>query len=73
LKHDYPESWIADFMGWSKVSKGSTFAGAPMVGIYDHPEILDDDPWYQEKAIIAIHPFLQLWGEADQSKRRRKS
>ncbi len=73
LKADYPESWVADFMGWSKVSKGSTFAGAPMVGIYDHPEILSDDPWYQEKAIIAVHPFLPFWGgKVPEAPRRRK-
>jgi hypothetical protein len=61
IKNDLPQEWIADWMAWTPEEKGREFTSSAMAGHYDHPEILNDDPWYQEKMTIKIHPFLALW------------
>jgi hypothetical protein len=37
------------------------YGGVSMVGIYRHPEILDTDPYGNDKVIYSVHPFLPLW------------
>ena len=59
-----PLSLVADYQGWSKASKGIAYGGAPMLGIYAHPEILSSDPFAADRLIYPIHPFLKFWGEA---------
>lgn len=56
-----PLSLVADFMGWSKTTKGVVYGGAPMLGVYSHPEILSSDPFAIDKAILGVHPFVKLW------------
>lgn len=59
-----PLSPIADYFGWSKITKGIAYGGAPMLGIYAHPEILSSDPFSTDRLIYPIHPFLPWWEEA---------
>lgn len=56
-----PLSLVADYMGWSKTQKGIVYGGAPMLGIYAHPEIMSEDPFAIERKILEVHPFVNLW------------
>lgn len=56
-----PLSLVADFMGWSKTQKGIVYGGAPMLGVYAHPEILSADPFAIERLVLGVHPFIQYW------------
>jgi len=56
-----PVSLIADFMGWSKAEKGIAYGGAPMLGHYDHPEIMAGGPLALDELIVSLHPFLKFW------------
>lgn len=58
-----PLSLVADFMGWSKTTKGIVYGGAPMLGVYAHPEIMSSDPFAIDKMVLSVHPFLHFWGE----------
>ena len=48
-------------MGWAKSSRGLKHTGAAMAGVYSHPEIVSDDPYYNDRLIYPIHPFLNAW------------
>ena len=56
-----PLSLVADFMGWSKTRKGIVYGGAPMLGVYAHPEIMSDDPLAIDKLVLNVHPFVKFW------------
>lgn len=60
-----PLSLVADFMGWSKTQKGIVYGGAPMLGVYAHPEIMSSDPLAIDKLVLSIHPFLPFWADGD--------
>jgi integrase len=57
-----PLSLVADFMGWSRTQKGIVYGGAPMLGVYAHPEIISSDPFATDKLVLGVHPFLKHWG-----------
>jgi len=59
-----PLSLVADYQGWSKTTKGIAYGGAPMLGVYAHPEILSSDPFATDRLIYPVHPFLPWWEEA---------
>ena len=59
-----PLSLVADYQGWSKTTKGLVYGGAPMLGIYAHPEVVSPDPFSTDRLIYPIHPFLPYWEEA---------
>lgn len=56
-----PLSLVADYMGWSKAQKGIVYGGAPMLGIYAHPEVMSSDPYAIERKLIEVHPFVKFW------------
>jgi len=56
-----PLSLVGDFMGWSATTKGIVYGGAPMLGVYSHPEILSSDPFGMDKLVLKHHPFLPYW------------
>lgn len=56
-----PLSLVADFMGWSKTQKGIVYGGAPMLGVYDHREIMSGDPFALDRLVLKVHPFLKTW------------
>ncbi len=57
-----PLSLVADFMGWSKTQKGIVYGGAPMLGVYAHPEIMSSDPFALDRQVLKVHPFIKIWG-----------
>lgn len=63
-----PLSLVADFMSWSKSMKGIVYGGAPMLGVYSHPEIISGDPFAIEKLVISVHPFLKHWAAKNKAK-----
>ena len=67
-----PLSLVADYQGWSKITKGIAYGSAPMLGIYAHPEVLSSDPFATDRLIYPIHPFLPWWEEATTKKRPRR-
>lgn len=56
-----PLSLYADYTGWAKTTKGTVYGGAAMLGVYSHPEVMSSDPYYVDRLIYPIHPFLKLW------------
>ena len=60
-KADKPLTLIGYFMRWSRKSIGTRFLGTPMGGVYARPEILSSDPFFVDKEVFAVHPFLPLW------------
>jgi len=56
-----PLSLVADFMGWSKRQKGIIYGGAPMLGVYSHPEIMSNEPFVVDRLVLSAHPFVKLW------------
>lgn len=56
-----PLSLVADYMGWSKTQKGIVYGGAPMLGVYSHPEIMSNDPFAIDRLVLGVHPFLKHW------------
>lgn len=54
-------SLMADYMGWSRRTKGMVFFGSAMPGVYGHPEILRDDPYAVDRLVIPVHPFLPFY------------
>lgn len=62
-KNDIPLSFWADYQGWAPATKGTVYAGSPMMGVYSHPEILSSDPFFIDKLIYPVHPFLHLWAD----------
>ncbi len=64
-KADKPLTLVGYFLRWSPKSVGIRFLGTPMGGEYARPEVLSSDPFYVDREIFSVHPFLPLW--ADQS------
>jgi len=71
-KDKIPLSIWADYQGWAPVTKGNVYGGAAMMGVYSHPEIMSNDPFYIDKLIYPVHPFLPLWAKDGSTKRHRK-
>ena len=64
-KADKPLTLIGYFLRWSRRSTGAKFLGTPMGGVYARPEILSADPFFADREVFEVHPFLPLWGEND--------
>jgi hypothetical protein len=60
-KNDIPASLWSDYTGWAKRTAGEKFFNSAMAGYYSHTEILDQDPYWIDKQIYAVHPFLKTW------------
>ena len=60
-KADKPLTLIGYFMRWSRKSIGTRFLGTPMGGVYARPEVMSSDPFFVDKEVFAVHPFLPLW------------
>jgi len=60
-KNDYPPSWAAEYMRWSKKSIGAIFLLSSTAGIYAHSEVLSTDPFELDRVVFSIHPFLQAY------------
>ena len=56
-----PLSLVADYMGWSRTQKGIVYGGAPMLGVYSHPEIISTDPFAIDRLVLGVHPFVKHW------------
>jgi integrase len=70
-EHRLPASLWADYVGWSKTTKGSRFMGAAMAGVYSHPEIRFNDPFYLDELIFPIHPCIKMWEKTTHFKHTR--
>jgi hypothetical protein len=62
-KADKPLTLVGYFLRWSRRSTGSMFLGTPMGGIYARPEIMGEDPFFTDREVFEVHPFLPLWAE----------
>jgi Heavy metal binding domain len=60
-KNDLDGSLVGEFMSWAKGTIGATFGGSPMVGVYRRNEAFSQDPFWLDRQILPIHPFLKLW------------
>lgn len=56
-----PLSLVGEFMGWAPTTTGIAYGGAPMLGVYSHPEILSDEPFAVDKLVLPHHPFLPYY------------
>jgi len=64
-KADKPLTLIGYFLRWSRRSTGARFLGTPMGGVYARPEILSSDPFFVDREVFEVHPFLPLWVDKD--------
>lgn len=60
-KADKPLTLVGYFLRWSRRSTGARFLGTPMGGIYARPEILSADPYFIDREVFEVHPFLNEW------------
>ncbi len=65
-----PLSIWSDYAGWTKEEKGRVFLGSAMAGHYSHSEIIGKDPYWIDRAIYPVHPFLKCWEKALGKKRK---
>ena len=63
-KADKPLTMIGYFLRWSRRSTGARFLGTPMGGVYARPEILSEDPYFIDREVFEVHPFLPLWANS---------
>jgi len=63
-KADKPLTLIGYFLRWGRRSSGAKFWGTPMGGVYARPEILSSDPFFIDREVFEVHPFLPFWEEA---------
>ncbi len=54
----------AESCGWSKGKQGINFAGSAMAGRYAHDEVLSQDPFWIDRLLYSVHPFLKVWSLA---------
>lgn len=64
-KADKPLTLVGYFLRWSRRSTGARFLGTPMGGVYARPEILSADPFFVDREVFEVHPFLPLWADKD--------
>lgn len=60
-KNDYPISMAGEYLRWSKERIGYSFLGTPMAGVYSHPEAVSGDPFYLDRVVFSVHPFLPAY------------
>lgn len=60
-KADKPLTLVGYFLRWSRKSTGTKFLGTSMAGVYARPEIMSSDPFFVDREVFSIHPFLPLW------------
>lgn len=65
-KADKDITLVGYFLRWSRRDFGNRFFGTPMGGVYSRPEILSPDPYFVDKEVFSIHPFLPLWVDIKQ-------
>ena len=64
-KGDKDITLVGDFMRWSKKEFGKKLFGTPMAGVYRRPQLLSTDPFFVDKEIFSVHPFLPLWADTE--------
>jgi len=64
-KADKPLTLVGYFLRWSRKSTGSRFLGTPMGGVYARPDIMSADPFFVDREVFEVHPFLPLWADKD--------
>lgn len=65
LEKSLPRRVLADFSHWKTITNPDSNEergprGEDMIEHYRRPEILDDDPYYADKIVYSVHPFLTL-------------
>lgn len=67
-KNDKPLTYIGYFLRWSRRTTAATFLGVAMGGRYTRLGLLNEDPFFIDKEIFTVHPFLQYWGNINKGK-----
>jgi len=65
-KADKPLTLVGYFLRWSPKRIGAIFMGTPMAGEYARPEALSSDPFFVDREVFSVHPFLPLWADQTQ-------
>lgn len=60
-KADKSLTYAGYFLRWSRRTTGATFLGVPMAGDYTRPELLSSDPFFIDREVFEVHPFIKLW------------
>lgn len=60
-KADKPLTLVGYFLRWSRRSTGARFLGTPMGGVYARPEIMSSDPYFVDREVLEVHPFVKHW------------
>jgi len=65
-KADKPLTYVGYYLRWNMKSVGAQILGTPMAGLYARPQILSDDPYFIDREVLSVHPFLPLWVDKGQ-------
>lgn len=60
-KGDKDITLVGHFLRWSRKEFGRKIFGTPMVGVYRRAELLSSDPFFIDREVFQVHPFLPLW------------
>lgn len=65
-KADKDITLVGYFLRWSRREFGEKFFRTRMGGVYARPQLLSADPFFVDKEVFSVHPFLPLWIKTDQ-------
>lgn len=60
-KADKDITLVGYFLRWSRREFGQRFAGTRIAGVYVRPELLSSDPFFIDREVFQVHPFLPFW------------
>jgi hypothetical protein len=65
-QNNLPITLGAEYMRWSRRTIGAAFLGSITAATYVRAEARSDDPYYIDREVLSIHPFLPLWADKGQ-------
>lgn len=65
-QNSLPLTLGAEYMRWSKRTIGAAFLGSITAATYVRAEARSDDPYYIDREVLSVHPFLSLWADKSQ-------
>lgn len=63
-KADKDITLVGYFLRWSRREFGQRFAGTRIAGVYAQSNLLSSDPFFVDREVLEVHPFLPFWRES---------
>jgi len=72
-QNNLPITLGAEYMRWSRKTIGAAFLGSITAATYVRQEARSEDPYYVDKLILSVHPFLPFWVDGKKQALKSKS